>query len=110
MAARKVSLTRSSATSAPTRRARYRCNGWACSSNSSANITPPVGFSRHRCCSDLNHSGRPFDDGPMTNWTVTATAAAQSPLNREYNAEMIGRYWGRPANDAEIDAYERDEQ
>jgi GNAT superfamily N-acetyltransferase len=46
----------------------------------------------------------------MTNWTVTATAAAQSPLNREYNAEMIGRYWGRPANDAEIDAYERDEQ
>ncbi|GGU70917.1 GNAT family N-acetyltransferase [Lentzea flava] len=46
----------------------------------------------------------------MTNWTVTVTDAARSPLNREYNAEMISRYWGRPTNDAEIDAYERDEQ
>ncbi|SER85986.1 Acetyltransferase (GNAT) family protein [Lentzea xinjiangensis] len=46
----------------------------------------------------------------MTNWTVTATDAARSPLNREYNAEMISRYRGRPAEDAEIDAYERDEQ
>lgn len=46
----------------------------------------------------------------MTNWTVTAADAARSPLNREYNAEMISRYWGRPTNDAEIDAYERDEQ
>ncbi|WP_329793202.1 GNAT family N-acetyltransferase [Lentzea sp. DG1S-22] len=46
----------------------------------------------------------------MTTWTVTAADAARSPLNREYNAEMISRYWGRPANDAEIDAYERDEQ
>ncbi|SDM19135.1 Ribosomal protein S18 acetylase RimI [Lentzea albidocapillata subsp. violacea] len=46
----------------------------------------------------------------MTNWTVTATDAARSPLNREYNAEMISRYWGRPTHDAEIDAYERDEQ
>jgi GNAT superfamily N-acetyltransferase len=46
----------------------------------------------------------------MTNWTVTAADAARSPLNREYNAEMISRYWGRPTDDAEIDAYERDEQ
>ena len=46
----------------------------------------------------------------MTNWTVTPADAASSPLNREYNAEMISRYWGRPTNDAEIDAYERDEQ
>ncbi|WP_086661719.1 GNAT family N-acetyltransferase [Lentzea kentuckyensis] len=46
----------------------------------------------------------------MTNWTVTVADAAHSPLNREYNAEMISRYWGRPTNDAEIDAYERDEQ
>ncbi|GGN02177.1 N-acetyltransferase [Lentzea pudingi] len=46
----------------------------------------------------------------MTNWTVTAADAARSPLNREYNAEMISRYWGRPAGEAEIDAYERDEQ
>jgi GNAT superfamily N-acetyltransferase len=46
----------------------------------------------------------------MTNWTVTVADAAGSPLNREYNAEMISRYWGRPTNDAEIDAYERDEQ
>jgi GNAT superfamily N-acetyltransferase len=46
----------------------------------------------------------------MTNWTVAVVDAARSPLNREYNAEMISRYWGRPANDAEIDAYERDEQ
>ncbi|MEV6718592.1 GNAT family N-acetyltransferase [Lentzea sp. NPDC051208] len=46
----------------------------------------------------------------MTNWTVTAADAAQSPLNREYNAEMISRYWDRPASDDEIDAYERDEQ
>lgn len=46
----------------------------------------------------------------MTNWTVTVADAARSPLNREYNAEMISRYWGRPANDAEIDSYERDEQ
>ena len=46
----------------------------------------------------------------MTNWTVTVADAASSPLNREYNAEMISRYWGRPTNDAEIDAYERDEQ
>ncbi|GAB2849633.1 GNAT family N-acetyltransferase [Lentzea nigeriaca] len=46
----------------------------------------------------------------MTNWTVTVADAARSPLNREYNAEMISRYWGRPTNDAEIDAYERDEQ
>lgn len=46
----------------------------------------------------------------MTDWTVTAADAARSPLNREYNAEMISRYWGRPTNDAEIDAYERDEQ
>jgi GNAT superfamily N-acetyltransferase len=46
----------------------------------------------------------------MTKWTVTAADAASSPLNREYNAEMISRYWGRPTNDAEIDAYERDEQ
>lgn len=46
----------------------------------------------------------------MTNWTVAVTDAACSPLNREYNAEMISRYWGRPTNDAEIDAYERDEQ
>jgi len=46
----------------------------------------------------------------MTTWTVTAADAARSPLNREYNAEMISRYWGRPAGDAEIDAYERDEQ
>ncbi|WP_394621064.1 GNAT family N-acetyltransferase [Lentzea sp. JNUCC 0626] len=43
-------------------------------------------------------------------WIVTAADAALSPLNREYNAEMISRYWGRPTNDAEIDAYERDEQ
>jgi GNAT superfamily N-acetyltransferase len=46
----------------------------------------------------------------MTNWTVRIADAARSPLNREYNAEMISRYWGRPANDAEIEAYERDEQ
>lgn len=46
----------------------------------------------------------------MTNWTMTAADAARSPLNREYNAEMISRYWGRPAGEAEIDAYERDEQ
>ncbi|MET8762752.1 GNAT family N-acetyltransferase [Lentzea sp. NPDC004782] len=46
----------------------------------------------------------------MTTWTVTAADAARSPLNREYNAEMISRYWGRPTDDAEIDAYERDEQ
>src|SRR5687767_13705336 len=46
----------------------------------------------------------------MTNWTVTVADAASSPLNREYNAEMISRYWGRPTNAAEIDAYERDEQ
>ncbi|GHH58201.1 GNAT family N-acetyltransferase [Lentzea cavernae] len=46
----------------------------------------------------------------MTTWTVRAADAARSPLNREYNAEMISRYWGRPAGDAEIDAYERDEQ
>ena len=46
----------------------------------------------------------------MTNWTVTVADAARSPLNREYNAEMISRYWGRPASDAEIDSYERDEQ
>jgi GNAT superfamily N-acetyltransferase len=46
----------------------------------------------------------------MTNWTVTAADAARSPLGREYNAEMISRYWGRPTDDAEIDAYERDEQ
>jgi GNAT superfamily N-acetyltransferase len=46
----------------------------------------------------------------MTNWTVTVADAARSPLNREYNAEMISRYWGRPATGAEIDAYERDEQ
>ena len=46
----------------------------------------------------------------MTNWTVTVADAARSPLNREYNAEMISRYWDRPTNDAEIDAYERDEQ
>ncbi|MFD4638757.1 GNAT family N-acetyltransferase [Lentzea sp. NPDC058436] len=46
----------------------------------------------------------------MTNWTVRVAAAAGSPLNREYNAEMISRYWGRPTNDAEIDSYERDEQ
>lgn len=46
----------------------------------------------------------------MTNWTVAVADAASSPLNREYNAEMISRYWGRPTNDAEIDAYERDEQ
>ncbi|HUQ55863.1 GNAT family N-acetyltransferase [Lentzea sp.] len=46
----------------------------------------------------------------MTKWIVTAADAARSPLTREYNAEMISRYWGRPTNDAEIDAYERDEQ
>jgi GNAT superfamily N-acetyltransferase len=46
----------------------------------------------------------------MTNWTVRVADAAGSPLNREYNAEMISRYRGRPAEDAEIDAYERDEQ
>lgn len=46
----------------------------------------------------------------MNNWTVTVADAMRSPLNREFNAEMISRYWGRPANDAEIDAYERDEQ
>lgn len=46
----------------------------------------------------------------MTNWIVTVADAASSPLNREYNAEMISRYWGRPTDDAEIDAYERDEQ
>jgi len=46
----------------------------------------------------------------MTNWTVAVADAACSPLNREYNAELISRYWGRPTNDAEIDAYERDEQ
>ncbi|MDX8031652.1 GNAT family N-acetyltransferase [Lentzea sp. BCCO 10_0856] len=46
----------------------------------------------------------------MTNWTVTVADAARSPLNREYNAEMISRYWGRPTDDAEVDAYERDEQ
>ncbi len=46
----------------------------------------------------------------MTNWTVRVADAARSRLNREYNAEMISRYWGRPTNDAEIDAYERDEQ
>ncbi|PWK81052.1 acetyltransferase (GNAT) family protein [Lentzea atacamensis] len=46
----------------------------------------------------------------MTNWTVRVADAACSPLNREYNAEMISRYWGRPTNEAEIDAYERDEQ
>lgn len=45
----------------------------------------------------------------MTKWIVTAADAARSPLTREYNAEMISRYWGRPTNDAEIDAYERDE-
>ncbi|USX55934.1 GNAT family N-acetyltransferase [Lentzea sp. HUAS12] len=46
----------------------------------------------------------------MTTWTVRVADVGGSPLTREYNAEMISRYRGRPASDAEIDAYERDEQ
>ncbi|SES38437.1 GNAT family N-acetyltransferase [Lentzea albida] len=46
----------------------------------------------------------------MTTWTARVADVEGSPLTREYNAEMISRYRGRPASDAEIDAYERDEQ
>lgn len=55
----------------------------------------------------VNFGGQPGDDDTVTeSWTITETPVDHPDarlIMREYIAEIAGRYWGRPATEAEVD-------
>ena len=55
----------------------------------------------------VNHRMRPKRSAAITIEVAVPDLPAAAEILRDYLCEMIGRYYGRPTNDAEIDRYLR---